>query len=426
MSLLNKKIISNSFWMMFEKLIGIFGLIFVTSYVAKYIGPDNFGKIALATTVFTFVQTLTWFGNQEILFKRVSKNSILGLQYLYNTQRIRKLLFNILSIPIIVFFYFYSDQLTFVFSIATAISVYFVTQDIYAIYNNAVLTSYINAIVNTIGLCSALFIRYIIAYYEWDIQFLTIPIVLVSLIPYLLKKYLFNKKDVAREVKKKGYTKYYFFAGSALVISTLSISLYTQVNSLFLAAFSSTYDLGLYVAAVPLGMAWSFVNSAIITSVLSKIYQEKDPYKSYVMIAQLNLIIIIVSCLVIITLTIIGKWIITRLYGYDYLASYELLVILAFATMFSGLSTIAARLMVKEESYRYISRKMLFVALLSVPISFLMIKLYGIKGAAYSVLLIEILSATLFNYFYKNGLIFKIHLFPIFNKNIKNKYKVVN
>ncbi|MGE6330875.1 oligosaccharide flippase family protein [Psychrobacter pacificensis] len=426
MSLLNKKIISNSFWMMFEKLIGIFGLIFVTSYVAKYIGPDNFGKIALATTVFTFVQTLTWFGNQEILFKRVSKNSSLGLQYLYSTQRVRKLLFSILSIPIIAFFYFYSDQLTLIFSIATAISVYFVTQDIYAIYNNAILTSYINAIVNMIGLCLALFIRYIIVYFEWDVQFLAIPIVLVSLVPYLLKKHLFNKKNVAREVKNKAYTKYYFFAGSALVISTLSISLYTQVNSLFLAAFSSTYNLGLYAAAVPLGMAWSFVNSAIITSVLSKIYQEKDPYKSYVMVAQLNLIIIIISLLVIITLAITGKWIITKLYGYDYLASYELLAVLAFATMFSGLGTITARLMVKEESYSYISRKMLFVALLSVPISFFMIKLYGIKGAAYSVLLIEFLSATLFNYFYKNGLILRIHFFPFFIKDIKNKYKVIH
>lgn len=426
MSLLNKKIISNSFWIMFEKLIGIFGLIFVTSYVAKYIGPENFGKIALATTVFTFVQTLTWFGNQEILFKRVSKNKKLGLQYLYSTQRVRKLLFNFLSIPIMIFFYFYTDQLTFIFSIATAIAVYFVTQDIYAIYNNAVLTSYINAIVNMIGLGLALLIRYIIAYYKWDIQLLAIPIVLVSLIPYLLKKYLFNKKDVARNIKNKGYTKYYFFAGSALVISTLSISLYTQINSLFLAALSSTYDLGLYVAALPIGMSWSFVNSAIITSVLSKIYQEKDYYKSYVMIAKLNLIIIIVSSLIIITIAVIGKWLIIRLYGSDYLASYELLVILAFATMFSGLGTIAARLMVKEESYNYISRKMLLVALLSIPISFLMIKLYGIKGAAYSVLLIEISSATFFNYFYKNGLIFKIHFFPVFNNNIKNRYKVMN
>ena len=67
MSILSKKIISNSLWMMIEKCISIFGLIFVTSYVAKYIGPINFGKIALAATLFGFVQTLTWFGNQEIL-----------------------------------------------------------------------------------------------------------------------------------------------------------------------------------------------------------------------------------------------------------------------------------------------------------------------------------------------------------------------
>ena len=71
MGILSGKIVSNSLWMMLEKVISIFGLIFVTSYVAKYIGPTNFGKIALATTVFTFVQTLTWFGNQEILFGKI-------------------------------------------------------------------------------------------------------------------------------------------------------------------------------------------------------------------------------------------------------------------------------------------------------------------------------------------------------------------
>lgn len=35
---LNKKILSNSIWMMSEKIITLFGLIFVTSFVAKYVG----------------------------------------------------------------------------------------------------------------------------------------------------------------------------------------------------------------------------------------------------------------------------------------------------------------------------------------------------------------------------------------------------
>ncbi len=89
MGIFSRKIVSNSLWMMLEKFIGIFGVIFVMSYVAKYVGPENFGKIALATTLFTFVQTLTWFGNQEILFKRVSRNKNAGLQYLSSTQNIR-------------------------------------------------------------------------------------------------------------------------------------------------------------------------------------------------------------------------------------------------------------------------------------------------------------------------------------------------
>ena len=89
----------------------------VGSYVAKYIGPTNFGKITLATTLFTFVQTFTWFGNQEILFKRVSRNSKSGLQYLHATQRIRQVIFLLSSIPVLIWFYYYTDALSFVFGL---------------------------------------------------------------------------------------------------------------------------------------------------------------------------------------------------------------------------------------------------------------------------------------------------------------------
>ena len=421
MSILSKKIISNSFWMMFEKLIGLFGLILVTSYVAKYIGPTNFGKIALATTVFTFVQTLTWFGNQEILFKRVSKNAKSGLQYLSSTQRIRKLLFIVLTAPILGYFYFFSDHLTFIFGLATAFSVYFITQDMYAIYNNALLNSHINAIVNMFGLTVALTLRYILVYFEMNIELLAIPILLVSLIPYLLKKYWFNKADKTKSILKPKYNKYYFTTGSALVVSTLAISLYTQITSLFLAMLQSTFALGLYAAAIPLAMSWSFVNSAIITSVLSRVYQEKNLFTSYKMVAQLNSIIITISLCIIILLFMLGESLVSWLYGQAYTQSYQVVMILGVATLFSGLGTIATRLMVKEESYTYIAKKMLVVALCSLPISYLMITYYGLKGAAYSVLIIELISATFFNYFYKKGLIFKIHFFPLFKDSLRLK-----
>ena len=421
MGIFSGKIVSNSLWMMLEKVISIFGLIFVTSYVAKYIGPTNFGKIALATTLFTFVQTLTWFGNQEILFKRVSKNHQSGLNYLSNTQKIRFYLFLFMSLPILFGLYIFTDLLTLIFGIATAFATYFITQDIYAVYNNAVLHSYINAIVNMVGLSIALAVRYVIVLFELEYAYLSIPIVLVTLIPYLLKRYWFNRSLKTPILNQQKYRKYYFLAGGSLVISTLAVSFYTQITSLMLAKLTSLKDLGIYAVAVTLGTAWSFINFAVITSVLSKIYREKDHYASYVMVAKLNLVILAVSLFVVAVLVLFGQWIIEILYGAAYQDAYKLLIILALSTMLSGLGTIAARLMVKEESYAYISKKMLFVALSALPISYGMIYVYGLIGAAYSVFIIELLSLTVFNYFYKDGLIFKIHLFPFFKHSLKMK-----
>ncbi len=421
MGIFSGKIVSNSLWMMLEKVISIFGLIFVTSYVAKYIGPTNFGKIALATTLFTFVQTLTWFGNQEILFKRVSKNHQSGLNYLSNTQKIRFYLFLLMSLPILFGLYVFTDLLTLIFGVATAFATYFITQDIYAVYNNAVLHSYINAIVNMVGLSIALAVRYVIVLFEMEYAYLAIPIVLVTLIPYLLKRYWFNRSLKTPILNQQKYRKYYFLAGSSLVISTLAVSFYTQITSLMLAKLTSLKDLGIYAVAVTLGTAWSFINFSIITSVLSKIYREKDHYQSYVMIAKLNVVILAISLSVVAVLGVFGQWVIETLYGAAYQTAYQLLIVLALSTMLSGLGTIAARLMVKEESYAYISKKMLFVALSALPISYAMIYVYGLTGAAYSVLIIELLSLTVFNYFYKDGLIFKIHFFPFFKHSLKMK-----
>ena len=423
MEIFSRKIASNSLWMMLEKFISIFGLIFVMSYVAKYMGPSNFGKIALVTTIFTFVQSFVWFGNQEILFKRVSKNAYSGLKYLQATQKLRTIIFIIVSLPVLIILYYFSDLLTVLFGIATALSSYFLTQDIFNIYNNATLNSYINAISNTLGLIIALLIRYFLVNNNFSYEYLAIPIVAVTLIPYLLKNYIFNKHHKITLKSTHLYRKYYFFAGSALLLSSLSIAFYTQITSFLLGILHSTSALGVYACALSLGISWSFVNLAIITSVLSKIYSEKDVFKSYQMVFHLNLVVICISFVVAGGLYIVGPYVIELLYGTEYHEAQDLLVVLCFATMFSGLGTIAARLLIKEESYSYISRKMLVVAVISFPIAWVCIYLGGAKGAAYSMMLIELLSATVFNYFYKNGLIFKIHFFPIFKQhlNLTNK-----
>ncbi|HBM7462756.1 TPA: oligosaccharide flippase family protein, partial [Escherichia coli] len=70
---MNKRILSNSIWMMSEKIISLFGLIFVTSFVAKYVGAEVFGQIAFATSLFQIAMIIAQLGSDVIIFKRVSK-----------------------------------------------------------------------------------------------------------------------------------------------------------------------------------------------------------------------------------------------------------------------------------------------------------------------------------------------------------------
>ncbi|WP_312109128.1 hypothetical protein [Pantoea septica] len=66
--------LKNSMWMIAEKIIAVFGLIFVTSFVAKYVGPTTFGIISISLLVFQFLQTVAYMGSDVILLKRLSQN----------------------------------------------------------------------------------------------------------------------------------------------------------------------------------------------------------------------------------------------------------------------------------------------------------------------------------------------------------------
>src|SRR5690606_8704697 len=113
-----------------------------------------------------------------------------------------------------------------------------------------------------------------------DVDKMVFPIIIISVLPYFLRKIYFCKKQykiVKVKVKDKyRYNKYIFFTGGSLVLSTLSIALYTQISNIFLVKFTSFSDLGVYNIAMTLGSAWIFINVALITSYFSKIYAKNS------------------------------------------------------------------------------------------------------------------------------------------------------
>ena len=403
---------SNAIWIMLEKSVNIIGLIYINSLMAKYIGPDNFGKINIATSVFLFVQTLAWFGGQSIIFKRMSENARSGVALAMRTQNQRRFFFLLSSGAVLLYLYFFTDPLVFLFGVANCIATYFIVMDFFSIYNNTQLKSKINTLTNVAGLSVALLIRFCITHFKLPVYTFTIPIVVIPLLPYLMRLVYFHYTTQIKASSRGGgvYNRYMLSTGGALILSSLSADIYTQISGIFLANILSYADLGIYSVALTLGGAWSFVVLALITSFFSKIYGEKEPLTIEKLLIKINRIVILFSLIALGGFWLVGEWVIHLLYGDQYLAAVTITPIIIVGTMFSSLGTICYRYMIKESGYGYLAKKMFLCCLLTVPLSWLMIHAFGIKGAAYCFLAVELLSCTFLNYFFRDKTIFKMHL----------------
>lgn len=410
---LKNKVFSNSLWLILEKILSIFGLIFVTSMVAKYIGPDNYGKLVFASSLFAVIQTISMFGSENLFFQKISKNRVIGEKLIFATKKHRTLIYSVFSTLLLSYLYFYTDQLTFIYSIATCVALYFALHDApYVIYFDALLKSKVNVICNMIGILVTLIVRYLIVKFNLSLIWFVIPIITFSAIPYIIRTHSYKKnksKINPNHAASKIYGTYMLGAGKKLLLYSLAVVIYTRTAQIFLG-MKSQEDLGIYTVAVTLGMSFSFVLNAVITSYMSQIYAERNFQKSKNMTSFLYGIILVISLCAIVFLYFLGPYIIHYLYGEKYERVNNILILVSFSCLLSSISNISDKYLVKESAYNYLSKKTNILVIFNILIAMFLINIYGLIGAVISVLITELISATICNYFFRYGEIFKVQL----------------
>lgn len=401
---------------MAEKLISIFGLIFVTSFVAKYVGPSIFGQIALATSFFQIVQVIAQLGSDIIIFKRISKNNASGIKLIKSTASIRLIIYLIASIPVILYSIKDWDLHGVIFVFSCFLACLFSSMDVFSIYYDARLESRKNTIVNFMGLLISLFLRWIIAFKQLDPLLLSIPIIMTGFIPYFIRRLWFQSVYNSIRIDKKynwKYKRYLLRAGATFVISSLSVAIYTRISMLMLGFFDGDSAVGIFSVAVSLAASWSFICNAFIISTLPSIFSEKDDDKAEYKTASLNLLVILIGIPIIIGISSFGYYVILHLYGEGFIGAYIPLIIVSVSTLMSLLGTISARYIARYSGYSFLSKKMLTVSFFSFFISIPLVYWYGIIGAALCSLLTEFFSMTFFNYFFKKGVVFRLHMLTL-------------
>lgn len=415
------RVMSNAVWMMSEKIVSVFGVIFVTSYVAKSFGPSIFGQIAFSASLFSIVQTVAIFGTETILFKSISKSTAKGMRLMAVVKQLRLALLLLLSLPVLLYVWLTMRENFLVFAVASFLAAMFVTQDIFSVYNNARLASRLNTVANAIGMLLSFAISFLVAWLKLSPLLLSLSIVSVTLVPYMIKRSMFyqaNSITPPPQRNRRSYLRYLMHAGLPLAISSVFISIQVKLAQFFLVGVGSAHELGLFTAANTISASWIFIPVAIITSCFTEIFRERSDVAAK-LAARLYGYVMAVSFLMLLIVALFGDRIIAALYGQDYAQSGNLVTLLSLATCFSAMGTVAYRYMVKEGGFNYLLVKIVLLVAISVVTNWFFITTWGLTGAAWSVLITELLSLTVMNYFFKNGVILKIQLSSLNYKTYK-------
>lgn len=398
----------NTMWLISEKVIRMFISLFVGVWVARYLGPDNFGLLSYAQSFVFLFTALATLGLDGIVVRELvkcpSKRDVL-----LGTAFCLKFVGALVVVPLVVLAVQYtdSDQDTKYIVMLVAIGTVFQSFNVIDFYYQSEVKSKYVAFANSwsLLLTSAAKIVLIIAdasliYFVWIILFEAALLALGLIYYYSVSSALSVSKwrfkySVARDIFRDSWP---------LMFSGLVVSIYMKIDQIMIKEMMDAEAVGNYAAALRLSEVWYFVPMLIASSVFPAILNAKNVSEElyHYRLRLLYTAMVWIALFVAIPMTFLGDWIIVLLYGVAYEAAADVLVVHIWSSVpiFLGVAFskyLTAENYVLKGFYRTFSG-----AVLNVVLNVYFIKHYGIVGAAVASLISQLVVNIFFDFFDKD------------------------
>ena len=392
---MNKDFLKNTSWIMVGRLIQL-GLTFVTTMlVTRYLGPSEYGRL---TYVFSYIQLflpICTLGLNDIIVKTLIDNkkdtdeimgTVLGMRLIVSlismicSVALVSLINNDVQYRSIAIL----QSLTLLFYSFDSI-IYFFQANLLS--KNVGIALSFSYILSSIYKIAGIVLHKDIMWFAFGMALDYIVLGIVLFIVYL--------KNNHKIVFSKTWVKTLLSRSSYYLISGLLVVIYGKVSDiLLLGKLVDETSVGYYSAGVMLCNAWPFVLTAIIDAanpiIIDLFNKDKELFKKR--IRQLYSAIIYISLLAALAIFVLGDFVINLLYGKDYLPGVIPFKIYAFSTAFSYLGVARTAWMQCNDKTRYEIYIALFGAVVNIILNYVLIKNFGINGAAIAAVLTQFLT----------------------------------
>jgi len=390
--LTKNKLLKNISWLFFDKIIRILGGLFVGIWVARYLGPSDFGLLNYSLAYTGLFILFVNLGLDQIVIREIVKKSKLTY-YILGTAFWLKVMGSVVAIISIYISLQFVEMDSITKIIILILSMGFIVQSVDVIdyfYQSQILSKYVVIARNSAFIFSSLLKVFLILQKYSVVYFAIAGIIDVILVAFFLfliyektggklLQWRFSKKIAIRLLKFSW----------PLALSIFLISLHLKIDQVMIGNMLDIEQVGIYSIAVKLAEFWIFIPSILVSTLMPYFVNLRDTNNElyYYRLSQLYSLLFWMGVFVGGVTLIFGKDIIKLLYGEAYIDAYLALVINIWNGVFISQAIARGIWMINENLQIYrVYNNVLSVAT-NIILNIILIPKYGISGAAVSSIL---------------------------------------
>lgn len=423
------KYFKNTSWLFAEKILRMVVGLFVGIWVARYLGPEQFGLFSYAQSfvgLFTAIATLGLDGIvvRELVKDESKANTLLGTAFYL------KLVggFAVLLILAIAINFTSNDQYTNILIFIIASATIFQSFNVIDFYFQSKTLSRYVVFANIISLFVSSIVKVVLILNEAPLIAFAYVILFDSFVLAMGFVYFYFKNNLSCNLWKfdKIMAIRLLKDSWPLIFGSIAASIYMRIDQVMIKEMMNSEAVGYYAVSSKLSDLWLFITVLITKSLLPSIISaKKQSDKLFVYRMQyLYSILVKIAFFISVFITFFAQDIVRLLYGEQYLKSIPILVIYVWSIIFIYLSNASTSYFLAENMQLHASMRLVFGAIINIILNIYWIESCGSIGAAYATLVSYSFSSYFYNLIFKNTYKnFKMQTIAIFNIFNINSYK---
>ncbi len=382
-------------WLFFDKLLRMGVGLLVGVWVARYLGPEQFGLLSFATAFAGMFGAVAGLGLQSIVVRDIVRNRACKEETL-GTAAVLQMVGGLLAYGCVMGAIFWvrpeDAYAKLLVAILGSLMLFKFSEVALYWFESQVLSKYIVWVQNTCFIIFAAVKVCLIASkapllaFAWATAAEALLIAVLVLIMLGLRGP--KLKQLQFSIK---YAKTLLADSWPLLLSGMAIMVYMKIDQIMLGQMLGDDAVGIYSAAVRISEVWYSIPMMIVASVFPAILESKkrDEAQYLQRLQRLYDAMVLVSIAIAVPMTFLSAPIVVALFGTAYAESGAVLSIHIWATVFVFLGVASSQWFIAENRQILSLQRTLLGAAINVALNYILIPISGVVGAAWATVLAQ-------------------------------------